>query len=149
MTPMKIVEGIGIGVFIVLCALAVLFLRREIISRGRGTVEMNLRLSTRMAGRGWSPGIARFSGDQMRWYRVFSLSIRPRRTLTRRALSVDERRQPTPVEGLVLPADWVILRCTSGRTSVEIAMPETTLTGFLSWLEAAPPGAVSMRFAAR
>ena len=143
---MKIIEGIGIGVFLVLLSLGVLFLRREIISRGRGTIEMNLRLSTRMAGRGWSPGIARFSGDEMRWYRVFSLSVRPRRTLIRRTLSVQERRQPTPVERLVLPADWIILRCTSEGTSVEIAMAETTLYGFLSWIEDAPPGAVSILF---
>jgi hypothetical protein len=146
--PMKIIEGIGIGVFIVLCSLGVLFLRREIIARGRGTIELNLRLSTRMPGRGWSPGIARFAGDDLRWYRLFSLSVRPRRTLTRGALSVDGRRPPTPTERLVLPADWIILRCTSRRASVEIAMAETTLTGFLSWIEAAPPGAVSIGFAA-
>ncbi len=101
-----------------------------------------------MEGRGWSPGIARFAGDDLRWYRVFSLSVRPRRTLSRRALSVDGRRQPTATERLVLPADWIILRCTSQRDTVEIAMAETTLTGFLSWIEAAPPGAVSFRFAA-
>ncbi|OLB78294.1 MAG: hypothetical protein AUI14_13760 [Actinobacteria bacterium 13_2_20CM_2_71_6] len=146
---MKIIEAIGFGIFVVLCALGILFLRREIISRGRGTIELNLRLSTMMPDRGWSPGIARFIGDDMRWYRVFSLSIRPRRTLSRRALSVDQRRQPTAAEHLVLPADWIVLRCTSQRASVEIAMAETTLTGFLSWLEAAPPGAASMRFAAR
>jgi hypothetical protein len=146
---MKIIEAIGIGVFLVLCSLGVLFLRREIISRGRGTIELNLRLHTRIPGRGWSPGIARFRGDDMRWYRVFSLAFRPKRTLSRRALSVDSRRPPTPPERLALPADWIILRCTSRRATVEIAMAETTLMGFLSWLEAAPPGAVSMRFAAR
>ncbi len=146
---MRIIEGIGIGVFLVLCALGVLFLRREIISRGGGTIELNLRLSTRLPGRGWSPGVARFSGDELRWYRLFSLSVRPRRTLSRRALSVDARRPPTPTERLALPADWIILRCTSRRASVEIAMARTTLAGFLSWLEAAPPGAVSIGFAAR
>jgi hypothetical protein len=149
MTPIKIIEYLGIGVFILLCTLGVLFLRREIIARGRGTIEMSIRLSTLMAGRGWSSGVARFAGDQMRWYRVFSLAIRPRRTLSRRALAVEERRAPSGAERLVLPANWVVLRCTSARTSVEIAMAETTLTGFLSWLEAAPPGAVSMRYAAR
>jgi hypothetical protein len=146
--PLKIIEAIGIGVFIVLCSLGILFLRREIIARGR-SVELNIRLSSRMAGRGWSPGIARFVGDEMQWYRVFSLSVRPRRTLTRRALSVNERRQPSATERLVLPADWVILQCTSQRAPVEIAMAPTTLTGFLSWIEAAPPGGASVRFAAR
>jgi len=144
---MRIIEAIGIVVFIVLCSLGVLFARREVIARGRG-VELNLRLSSRMEGRGWSPGIGRFAGDDLRWYRVFSLSIRPRRILSRRSLSVDGRRQPTGTERLVLPADWIILRCTVQRSTVEIAMAETTLTGFMSWLEAAPPGAVSFRYAA-
>jgi len=144
---MKIIEAIGIVVFIVLCSLGVLFVRREVIARGRG-VELNLRLSSRMEGRGWSPGIGRFAGDDLRWYRVFSLSIRPRRILSRRYLSVAGRRQPTAAERLVLPADWIILRCTVQHSTVEIAMAETTLTGFMSWLEAAPPGAVSFRYAA-
>jgi Protein of unknown function (DUF2550) len=146
---MRVVEWIGIGVFIVLCSLGVLFLRRELIARGRGTIELSLRLSAVMPGRGWSPGVARFVGDEMRWYRLFSLSVRPRRTLTRGGLSVQQRRAPTPTERLVLPADWVILRCADGPATIEIAMANTTLTGFLSWIEAAPPGAVSMRFAAR
>ena len=79
---------------------------------------------------------------------MFSISIRPRRILSRRSLSVDGRRHPTGTERLVLPADWIILRCTVQRSTVEIAMAETTLTGFMSWLEAAPPGAVSFRYAA-
>jgi hypothetical protein len=144
---MEIMEWIGIGVFIVLCSLGVLFLRRELIARKRGTIEVSFRLSTMVPGRGWSPGVARFVGDQMRWYRVFSLSVRPRRTLVRGSLSVLERRAPSPAERLVLAPDFVILRCANGTGTIEIAMAQTTLTGFLSWIEAAPPGAVSIRFA--
>ncbi|HKT03454.1 MAG TPA: DUF2550 domain-containing protein [Rugosimonospora sp.] len=147
---MKIVEWIGIGVIIVLSVLVVLFARREIIARG-GTVEVSFRLSTLVPGRGWSPGVARFTGDEMRWYRVFSLSVRPSRTLSRRNLAVDRRRPPEPAEQLVLPADWVVLRCTAAdaQTPVEIAMAQAALTGFMSWIEAAPPGGASIRFAAR
>ena len=39
-----------------------------------------------------------------------------------------------------MPGHWVILRCTTGRAQLEIAMAESTVTGFLSWLEAGPPG---------
>jgi hypothetical protein len=147
---MRIVEWTGVGVFLLLCVLGVLFARRELIARGGGTVEVSFRLSTRIAGRGWSPGIARFTGDEMRWYRVFSLSFRPSRTLSRRSLAVDRRRPPEPAERLVLPEDWVVLRCAPpAQPPVEIAMAGTTLTGFMSWIEAAPPGGASMRFAAR
>lgn len=146
---MRIIEWIGIGVLVLVCALGVLFVRREIITRGGGTIELSLRLSTMVAGRGWSPGIGRFDGDELRWYRVFSLALRPRRVLSRRSLAVQSRRVPDASERLVLPEHWVILRCSTRRAVVEIAMAESTLTGFLSWIEAAPPGGAAMRYAAR
>jgi len=146
---MRIIEWIGIGVLVLVCALGVLFLRREIITHGRGSIELSLRLSTLVTGRGWSPGIGRFDGDELRWYRVFSLALRPRRVLSRRGLAVQGRRAPDASERLVLPEHWVILRCATRRAVVEIAMAESTLNGFLSWIEAAPPGGASMRYAAR
>ncbi|NJC73366.1 DUF2550 domain-containing protein [Planosporangium thailandense] len=146
---MEILEGIGIGVFVLLFALALLFLRRGFIARSVGTIEMSWRLSTVVPGRGWSPGIGRFAGDELRWYRMFSFSPRPRRTLSRRTLVVEGRRTPDGPERLVLAPDWVIVSCRSKETSVEIAMAQSTLAGFLSWIEAVPPGTVSTRIAAR
>jgi hypothetical protein len=146
---MRIFEWIGLGVLILLAALGTLFARREIIARGGGTIELSFRLSTLIAGRGWSPGIARFDGDELRWYRVFSFALRPRRVLSRRNLAVESRRLPDSPELLVLPGDWVVVRCTSNHAPVEIAMAEATLTGFLSWIEAAPPGGATVRLAAR
>ena len=67
--------------------------------------------------------------------------------LSRRELAVQGRRQPDDVELLTMPADWVVVRCADRRSSVEIAMARTTLTGFLSWIEAAPPGAASRSLA--
>jgi hypothetical protein len=145
---MRILEGIGIGVFILLLGLTVLFLRRGFLTRRVGTIEMSLRLSTVVTGRGWSTGIGRFAGDDLRWYRMFSFSLRPRRTLSRRALVIEGRRAPDGEECLVLAPDWVIVRCLSRDSLVEIAMAQSTLAGFLSWIEAVPPGTVSTRVAA-
>jgi hypothetical protein len=145
---MRIVEWIGIGVLTLVCLLALLFIRREAIGRRGGTIEVSLRTSSAVPGRGWSPGVARFVGDEMRWYRVFSFAPRPRRRLSRLNLTVQERRVPGPPERLVLPADWVIVRCTAGPDPVEIAMARTTLTGFLSWLEAGSAGPTQLRYAA-
>jgi hypothetical protein len=136
----RIVEGIGVGVLLLLAALAVLFLRRLVIARKGGTIELGVRLTTMLPGRGWSAGLARFAGDDLRWYRIFSFWPGPRRVFSRRGLAVDRRRTPDPAELLVLPPDWVIVRCTSQKMPVEIAMAERALTGFLSWVEAAPPG---------
>jgi hypothetical protein len=144
---MRIVEAIVIAVLILLVGLMVLYARREIISRGGGTIEMSMRLSTLVPGRGWAPGLGRFTSDELRWYRVFSLAPRPRRVLVRRELVVAERRRPDGTELLAMPDGWVVVRCrgrsTAGQdNAVELALAESALTGFLSWLESAPPGAV-------
>lgn len=145
---MGVLQWIGIVVLLLLAALATLFFRRAAITRGGGTIDVSIRLTTLVSGRGWSHGLARFSGDEFKWYRVFSFSPRPRRVLTRHEIAVQSRRQPDDVERLTLPADWVVVRCADRRSSVEIAMARTTLTGFLSWIEAAPPGAASRSLAA-
>ncbi|MGR6321793.1 DUF2550 domain-containing protein [Micromonospora soli] len=146
---MEIVEGIGIGVAVVLAALLILFIRRALFTRSGGIIRLSVRVSTILDGRGWSPGFARFVGDELRWYRMFSFALRPKRVLFRKALAVERRRLPEGQEQLSMPADWVILRCTSNHAPVEIAMARSTVTGFLSWLEAAPPGAVSPRLASQ
>jgi len=141
---MRLIEAICIGALILFGALMALFLRRELISRGSGTIDMSLRLNTFVPERGWAPGLGRFSGDELRWYRLFSFGVRPRRVLRRTGLVVEARRLPEGVEKLALPADYVVIRCAGGDQPVEIALAEATLMGFLSWLESAPPGAVRL-----
>ncbi|GAB4103040.1 DUF2550 domain-containing protein [Micromonospora taraxaci] len=146
---MEIVEGFGIGVVVILVALLILFVRRALVTRSGGIIRLSVRVTTVLDGRGWSPGFGRFVGDELRWYRMFSFAIRPKRVLSRKGLAVERRRLPEGQERLSMPADWVILRCTSHHAPVEIAMARSTVTGFLSWLEAAPPGAVSPRMASQ
>ncbi|MEU4334659.1 DUF2550 domain-containing protein [Micromonospora lupini] len=146
---MEIVEGIGIGVAVILVALLVLFVRRAVVTRSGGIIRLSVRVTTVLDGRGWSPGFGRFAGDELRWYRMFSFALRPKLVLSRKDLAVERRRLPEGQERLSMPADWVILRCTSHHAPVEIAMARSTVTGFLSWLEAAPPGAVSPRMASQ
>ncbi|CCH21016.1 DUF2550 domain-containing protein [Micromonospora lupini] len=146
---MEIVEGIGIGVAVILVALLVLFVRRAVVTRSGGIIRLSVRVTTVLDGRGWSPGFGRFAADELRWYRMFSFALRPKRVLSRKDLAVERRRLPEGQERLSMPADWVILRCTSQHAPVEIAMARSTVTGFLSWLEAAPPGAVSPRLASQ
>ncbi|MEV7331212.1 DUF2550 domain-containing protein [Micromonospora sp. NPDC093244] len=146
---MEIVEGIGIGVAVILVAVLVLFVRRAVVTRSGGIIRLSVRVTTVLDGRGWSPGFGRFCGDELRWYRMFSFALRPKRVLSRKDLAVERRRLPEGQERLSMPADWVILRCTSHHAPVEIAMARSTVTGFLSWLEAAPPGAVSPRMASQ
>lgn len=91
-------------------------------------------------GKGWVFGIARYSGDRIEWFRVFSYAPRPRRVLERHDIVVIERRLPVGQEELALLAGSVVLVCSHNGVLLELAMSEDALTGFLAWLEAAPPG---------
>lgn len=91
-------------------------------------------------GRGWSYGIAQYENDRIDWYRIFSYAYRPAAVLTRKDLEVITRRDAEGNEELALFPGWTIVECRFGTSLVELAMSPDALTGFLSWLEAAPPG---------
>jgi hypothetical protein len=115
--------------------------RRRWLSRSGGAVELSFRLKPRSQGRGWVLGVGRFVGDELQWFRVFSLSPRPRRTLSRIDLVVKTRRPPVGPESFSLHKGAEVVELLSGSALVEIAMDSSTMTGFLAWLEARPPGA--------
>lgn len=116
--------------------------RRRVLQRGGGTIDLSLRLRRSARGRGWVLGIGRFEGDELRWYRVFSLAPGPRRRLSRRDLTVVARREPSADEAMALLAGAVVMECASTSSGdVGLAMDASAVTGFLAWLEAAPPGA--------
>jgi len=136
---MRVLEIVGICVVALLALLFAIFFRRRLLMAGGGTIRLQVRTNTIVPGRGWSPGLGQFVGDELRFHKMFSLAIRPKRTLDRRTLTVAERRLPSGPERLTMPGHWVVLRCRTVSDDVEIAMAETTVTGFLSWLEAGPP----------
>ena len=137
---MRVLEIIGICVVALFVVLLAVFVRRRLLMAGGGTIRLQVRVSTMVPGRGWSTGIGQFIGDELRFHRMFSFAIRPKRVLDRRTLAVQRRRLPEGPERLTMPGHWVILRLATPLDEFEIAMAESTVTGFLSWLEAAPPG---------
>src|SRR3954454_3433185 len=141
----------GIVVALVALGLFVFGLRRRLIQRSGGTFDCSLRWDVPAAaavttadgepsGKGWIYGVARYNGDRIEWFRVFSYAPRPRRVLERASIEVVERRHPQGEEELALLSDSVVLVCTHRDARLELAMSEDALTGFLAWLEAAPPG---------
>jgi hypothetical protein len=136
-------DGLATAVLVVLVALVLLVLRRRFISRRGGTFDCSLRLrpaANPRTGQGWTLGIARYSGDTLEWYRVFSYALRPKRVLGRRDLQVVDRRDPQGAEVFSLLSGAIVVRCIGDGGPVEFAMSPDTLTGFLSWVESSPPG---------
>jgi Protein of unknown function (DUF2550) len=115
--------------------------RRWLFERGGGTVECSLRTLEADGGVGvWRLGIGRYRGDELHWHRIFGFRSRPRQVIHRRGLVISNRRRPTVSEEGALPPDAGIIEVRDGEITVELAMGVAALTGFLAWLEAAPPG---------
>ncbi len=115
--------------------------RRRWLAREGGAIEMSYRLKPKSQGRGWALGVGRYDGDELEWFRVFSLSTRPRRRLNRRELEVRARRTPRGPESLALQKGMQVVELRAHGEAVEIGLDPSALTGFLAWLEALPPGA--------
>lgn len=134
---------IGALLLIMCCLLGYLVVRRVRLMRGGG-VDVCLRRRPVSVGRdvsaGWHFGVARYRGDELAWYRLTSLRPGPSIVLDRMQLEIVERRTLAPGEVYAMPQADSVLYCRSRGATVEIAMAPGVLTGFLSWLEAAPPG---------
>lgn len=135
-----ILNGILLAlVFLFLYGLA-LVLRRRILARKGGTFELSHRARSDRIGRGWVLGIGRYSGDRLEWFRIFSLSPRPRRCWNRKFVEYAGRRDAEGSEQLALYTDHVIITLDSHDGAIELAMSAASLMGFQAWVEAKPPG---------
>lgn len=135
---MLALDALGLLILLVVMFLGGVALRRQLLRRRGGTVDLSLRLKARRRGSGWTLGVGRYDGDSLLWYRLLSLAPRPRRAVPRHGLTVVGRRQPGGTEALNLMSGAVVLECRTDGEPVHMAMSEAAYPGFLSWLEAAP-----------
>jgi len=137
-------EAVLLGALIlVLLWLIWVFGRRRWLGRQGGTFDCSARLDTRVTGRGWVLGVARYSGDWLEWHRVFGLSITPRLRFHRGSTAIADQRTPSARETLSLYEGQRIISLVvagSDAPSVEIALGSQELTGLMSWFQGAPPG---------
>jgi len=133
-----IAELAAIVVLAVLLVLLFLLLRRIRLLR-KGGVDVALR-GKRAADDlgGWRSGLARYRGNEFRWYRISGLRSGPNVVLDRTRLEIVDRR--APVAGEMHPAGSTVLTCRDDGQEWELAINADALTGFSSWLESTPPG---------
>ncbi len=136
---------VGILLLVVLVYGIALVVRRRALARNGGTFELSYRARSTKTGRGWLLGLGRYSGEYLEWFRIFSLSPRPKRIWHRAQLDYTARRDPGDGEELSLYAEHVIVSCRTPDGDVELAMGAASLMGFQSWLEAGPPGSRGAR----
>jgi hypothetical protein len=131
-----------VGTVLLLAAAVLVWLAvRRLRALRSGGVHAALRTRLDESGKGWHLGVGRYQGDEFVWFRVLSLRMGPDRIISRSALEIADRRDPSGPELYSMPPSSRVLRFReTGATDVEIAMSPDALTGFLSWLESAPPG---------
>ncbi|OLT13921.1 hypothetical protein BJF78_20725 [Pseudonocardia sp. CNS-139] len=141
---------VSILLLVACLCLGYLAFRRVRLMRGGG-VDVCLRRRPvsssrpRDATAGWHFGVARYRGDEFAWFRLTSLRPGPTVVVDRTELEIVDRRTPSSTEAYVLPQSASVLSCRVRGTEIELAMPIGVLTGFLSWLEAIPPGRTGYR----
>jgi len=135
-----LLDSAGLLLLLVLLYGAALVLRRRWLSRDGGTFESSVRFRSERSGRGWVLGVGRYTGGVLEWFRVFSLAPRPRFVYRREDLTFVSRRDPEGVEEYSLYSGHIVVTCRTPSGLLEMAMSPSALTGFLAWLESAPPG---------
>lgn len=105
-----------------------------------GGIDVALRDYREEPGRGWHLGVARYRGEEFAWYRALSVRSGPDRVFNRGNMEIATRREPATAEMYAMPTGSVVLHLSRPGDDIEVAMGPDALTGFLSWLESAPPG---------
>ncbi|WP_433556530.1 DUF2550 domain-containing protein [Pseudonocardia xinjiangensis] len=141
---------VGILLLIACLGLGYLAFRRVRLMRGGG-VDVFLRRRPAVDSQkkddsaGWHFGVGRYRGNELAWFRLTSFRLGPTAVVDRTQLEIVDRRSPSGGEIYLLPPTASVLRCRVQGEDVEIAMGPGVLTGFLSWLEATPPGRTGYR----
>jgi hypothetical protein len=96
---------------IAILAAAGIAARRFLLERGGGTVECGLR-----KGNGpWRLGLASYQREELYWFGVFGVSMRPDETFPRRDLNLVGRRLPSDAEAASLGPGMIVVECQLGN----------------------------------
>ncbi len=115
-------------------ALCLMGVRRFNLRRALGTVDASIC----PAGNSWQMGVCRYRDNDLEWFRLLSLSLRPKHTFRRSSLELLGRRQPTEAERVKVEPDAVIVELRCEGQDVKLAMRFDAYAGLSSWLEAGP-----------
>ncbi|WP_125609935.1 DUF2550 domain-containing protein [Specibacter cremeus] len=119
---------------LVILSLCLFGVRRFQLRRALGTVDASICL----ANRRWRMGVCRYQESELEWFRLLSLSPRPRVRMQRSAIVLVGRRKPTEEERTQVQPDTVIVTLEFQGREILMAMKFDAYAGLSSWLEAGP-----------
>ena len=101
---------------ILIVAAASIAARRFLLERGGGTVECGLR----KGGGPWRLGLASYQREELCWFGIFGLSMRPDEVFPRRELTVVSRRLPSDAEAASLGPGMIVVECKLGEDGSQL-----------------------------
>ena len=104
---------------ILILAAASIAARRFLLERGGGTVECGLRKGS---GR-WRLGVASYQREELCWFGIFGLSMRPDEVFPRRDLTLVSRRLPSDAEAASLGPGMIVVECKLGEDGGQLSPP--------------------------
>lgn len=132
---------VGFGVLIVFVALAVI-IRQLLVMRQTGTVECSFYRRSLMGGLNWQHGLMRFGTGRLRWFRAFSVRLRPELVIERSAIE-DVHRRRLPAQAPGDEDSYLVTFVMKGGPELKAVLDLSSGAALTAWLEAAPTGLVT------
>jgi len=131
-----------VGLCLLVLAVVVLLVRRFVINSHGGVFDCGLRRWRDDVPGGWALGMARYSGDLFKWYRIFALIPRHSLQMRREDMVLLGNRPMNAMESLQLFDDQYVveLKPTPDEGRLDLSMSQPSLLGLSSWIEGAPAG---------
>lgn len=142
MAPMWpwIIDVLALSIAITLALFIVMALRRWLISRKGTTIDLSVTRQSGDDASGWIVGVGRYRGEDLEFFRLFSLWPVPRYTFRRGAVEIVGRRSPSARESRRTHHSFVVAKLQTPTPVSQVALTPGALTALLAWLESSPPG---------
>jgi hypothetical protein len=135
-----LVDSLLFVVVLLVLLLVGLLVRGRLLARAGGAFDMSVTRGSEKRAKGWMHGLSVYGDTELRWFRTFSLSWRPRYRFTRGDVQIEGRREPQGDEVHAIHPGHLIVETTCAADVRQFALSPDALTGLLSWLESSPPG---------
>lgn len=129
---------LAVALLLLLMMLGAMGVRRHQLRRALGTFDASISTTS---GK-WMMGVCRYTGTELEFLRLLSVTPVPRHRFVRTALQINGWREAEPDERTRIQPGAVVVSLTDGNDPILLAMDYGSYTGLRSWVEAGPVAGV-------
>lgn len=129
---------LAVALLLLVMVLAAMGLRRHQLRRALGTFDASISTTS---GK-WMMGVCRYTGTELEFLRLLSVTPVPRNRFTRTAIQLTGWRESDAAERTRIQPGAVVVSLVADGEPVLLAMDYGSYTGLRSWIEAGPVAGV-------